>query len=217
MGERLFAFPKSVDFMCRLLDVACPKDALVLDSFAGSGTTAHAVLKLNQEDGGTRRFVLVEMMDYAETITAERVRRVMNGYGNGTEAVPGLGGSFDFYKVSNSPMFDDGGNIDPATNIAEIRRYIAYTEGLPPEVLVAVDNPVAPPFLGQHDGRGVVFHYSPETVTTLDYDLLAALAFDPVCRPRSLIVYADYCILSDTALRDARVTFKKIPRDLTRL
>jgi adenine-specific DNA-methyltransferase len=216
-GAMVFETPKPTRLLEHILTLAAGQNAIVIDSFAGSGTTAHAVLRLNAKDGGNRRFILVEMMDYAETLTAERVRRVMDGHSSGTTVVPGLGGSFDFYTVSNSPMFDEGGNIDPATDIAEVRRYIAYTEGLPPEVLVMADNPVATSFLGQHEGRGVVFHYAPETATTLDYDLLAALAFDPAHRPRSLTVYADYCILSDTALRDACVSFKKIPRDLTRL
>ncbi|MFH4263901.1 site-specific DNA-methyltransferase, partial [Acinetobacter baumannii] len=72
-----------VEFINYLLQIATQhkKDALILDSFAGSATTAHAVLKLNNEDGGNRRFILSEMMDYAETVTAERVRRVMDGYG----------------------------------------------------------------------------------------------------------------------------------------
>ncbi len=80
MGERLFAFPKSIEFMTRVLDLATDEQSIVLDSFAGSGTTAHAVLALNQRDSGTRRFILVECEDYADTLTAERVRRVINGY-----------------------------------------------------------------------------------------------------------------------------------------
>jgi adenine-specific DNA-methyltransferase len=57
-----------------------PPDSIILDSFAGSGTTAHAVLNLNKQDGGNRKFILVEMEDYSEEITAQRVKRVMNGY-----------------------------------------------------------------------------------------------------------------------------------------
>ena len=64
------------------------ENSIVLDSFAGSGTTAHAVLNLNKQDGGNRKFILIEMEDYAETITAERVKRVINGYGT-TEATKG--------------------------------------------------------------------------------------------------------------------------------
>lgn len=77
------------------------KNDLVLDSFAGSGTTAHAVLALNKEDGGNRKFILVECEDYADTITAERVRRVINGVENAKDKTlqEGLGGSFTYYTL----------------------------------------------------------------------------------------------------------------------
>ena len=91
-GKNIFDNPKPVDFLDRLLRISTNKNSIVLDSFAGSGTTAHAVLNLNAEDGGNRKFILVEMEDYAEKITAERVRRV--------------GGSFDFYEVGE-PILDD--------------------------------------------------------------------------------------------------------------
>ncbi|PZR21764.1 MAG: type III restriction endonuclease subunit M, partial [Azospira oryzae] len=83
----LFDTPKPVELLERLLEMTGKSNAIVLDSFAGSGTTAHAVLKLNAQDDGNRRFIMCEMMDYAETITAERVRRVINGYGEGDKAV----------------------------------------------------------------------------------------------------------------------------------
>ena len=95
-----FPNPKPVGTIERILQIATKKDAIVLDSFAGSGTTAHAVLRQNRADGGHRRFVLVELMDYAETITAERVRRVMAGYGDGEKAVEGTGGGFSFYELA---------------------------------------------------------------------------------------------------------------------
>ncbi|MEA4837762.1 MAG: site-specific DNA-methyltransferase [Rhodospirillaceae bacterium] len=72
--------PKTVSLIERVIEIASKKDSIVLDSFAGSGTTAHAVLNSNQRDGGERRFVLVEMEDYADNLTAERMRRVINGY-----------------------------------------------------------------------------------------------------------------------------------------
>ena len=80
IGERMFDFPKSLEFMSRIVDLMAKPDSLVLDSFAGSGTTAHAVLAANEKDGGNRRFILVECEDYADSLTAERVRRVINGY-----------------------------------------------------------------------------------------------------------------------------------------
>lgn len=72
--------PKPTSLLLRVLDIATSKDALILDSFAGSGTTGHAVLEANRRDGGSRKFILVEMEDYADRLTAERVRRVMQGY-----------------------------------------------------------------------------------------------------------------------------------------
>lgn len=79
-GVTPFNFPKPVNLIQFLVSASCPSDGIVLDSFAGSGTTAHAVLALNAEDGGTRRFILVEGEDYADNLTAERVRRVIKGY-----------------------------------------------------------------------------------------------------------------------------------------
>lgn len=79
--SKAFDFPKPSSLVEYLVSQACPRaDGIVLDSFAGSGTTAHAVEKANAADGGNRKFILVEMEDYADTLTAERVRRVINGY-----------------------------------------------------------------------------------------------------------------------------------------
>jgi len=75
-----FDYPKPVRLISRILEIATSTESLILDSFAGSGTTAHAVLSANRKDNGNRRFILVECEDYAENLTAERVRRVINGY-----------------------------------------------------------------------------------------------------------------------------------------
>ena len=79
-GSPAFDTPKPVRLVQRVLEVATEPNSIVLDSFSGSGTTAHAVLEANKVDGGNRRFILVEMEDYADRLTAERVRRVINGY-----------------------------------------------------------------------------------------------------------------------------------------
>lgn len=78
--EHDFSTPKPTRLIGRILDIAAGPEAIVLDSFAGSGTTAHAVLKANRTDGGARRFILVECEDYAQKLTAERVKRVIQGY-----------------------------------------------------------------------------------------------------------------------------------------
>lgn len=75
-----FFTPKPAKLMARILEIATDENSLILDSFAGSGTTAHAVLEANRKDGGNRRFILIECEDYADSLTAERVRRVINGY-----------------------------------------------------------------------------------------------------------------------------------------
>nr|WP_258285584.1 site-specific DNA-methyltransferase [Fibrobacter succinogenes] len=75
-----FDTPKPTRLIERILQIATDKNSIILDSFAGSGTTAHAVLNMNKQDGGNRKFILVEMEDYADSITAERVRRVIKGY-----------------------------------------------------------------------------------------------------------------------------------------
>ena len=98
-NTRTFDYPKSPHFLSDLISIAgVGSDDIVLDSFAGSGTTAHAVLALNKEDGGNRKFILVECEDYADTITAERVRRVINGVENTKDKTlkEGFGGSFTY-------------------------------------------------------------------------------------------------------------------------
>jgi adenine-specific DNA-methyltransferase len=79
-GEELFITPKPEALVSRVLELATNEHSIVLDSFAGSGTTAHAVLTANKKDGGDRKFILVETEDYADQLTAERVRRVIKGY-----------------------------------------------------------------------------------------------------------------------------------------
>jgi adenine-specific DNA-methyltransferase len=102
-GSSRFDTPKPTRLIERILQIATDPDSIILDSFAGSGTTAHAVLNLNQQDGGNRKFILVEMEDYAESITAERVRRVMEGYAD----VEGTGGNFSFYELGEPLLLDN--------------------------------------------------------------------------------------------------------------
>ena len=97
-----FNNPKPTRLIANLIEIAegvsRKNDTIILDSFAGSGTTAHAVLSLNKEDGGNRKFILIECEDYADTITAERVRRVISGVPDARDAAlqEGLGGSFTY-------------------------------------------------------------------------------------------------------------------------
>ena len=126
--KKVFDFPKPHSLIEYLISFLGNPNALILDSFAGSGTTAHAVLNLNKQDGGHRRFILVEMCDYAETITAERVRRVINGYGEGNKTVAGTGGSFAFYELGDTIYNPQTGLLNDHADTEQIRRYIWYSE-----------------------------------------------------------------------------------------
>ena len=99
-----FDTPKPTGLIDRILQIACGPNDMILDSFAGSGATAHAVLDLNKKDGGNRKFILVECMDYADDLTAERVRRVINGVENATDESlqDGLGGTFAYCTLGDS-------------------------------------------------------------------------------------------------------------------
>ncbi len=80
LGKNAFDFPKPVGLVQRLVELVDIDDAIILDSFAGSGTTGHAVLNANAKDGGNRKFILVECEEYADQLTAERIRKVISGY-----------------------------------------------------------------------------------------------------------------------------------------
>ena len=105
----VFPQPKPVELIKYLVNLLRDPDSIVLDSFAGSGTTAQAVLELNREDGGDRKFILVECEDYADTVTAERVRRVIAGVPDAKDAAlrEGLGGSFT-YCTLGAPIGVEG-------------------------------------------------------------------------------------------------------------
>jgi site-specific DNA-methyltransferase (adenine-specific)/adenine-specific DNA-methyltransferase len=125
-----FDTPKPTRLIQRILQIATDKDSLILDSFAGSGTTAHAVLKQNAEDGGNRRFILVEMDEgIARNVTAERVRRVTEGYTNSKgQAVAGLGGGFQFCTLSKEPLFTPDGQIRADVRFAQLAEFVWFVE-----------------------------------------------------------------------------------------
>lgn len=206
-----FDTPKPKRLIERVLQVAADKDAIVLDSFAGSGTTAHAVLNLNKADGGNRKFILVEMCDYAETITAERVKRVIDGYGEGTKHVDGTGGAFSFYELGEPLMVGEELNEKVATE--KIREYIYYTEVNKPLPDLGAKAAKEPYLLGVEYDTAYYFCYEKGKVVTLDRELLRSIK----TKADQYVIYADKCALSEAELRRRHITFKKIPRDITRL
>jgi adenine-specific DNA-methyltransferase len=152
-----FATPKPTRLIERILQIATDKDSLVLDSFAGSGTTAHAVLKQNAEDGGNRRFILVEMDESIATgVTAERVRRVATGYTSAKGIrVEGLGGGFQFCRLSAEPLFTPEGEIRPDVTFAQLAEFVWFAE-----TGAGFTGTADSPLLGVHEGRALYLLYN---------------------------------------------------------
>ncbi len=206
----LFSTPKPSLLIEYILRLATDSDSLILDSFAGSGTTAHAVLNMNKADGGNRKFILVEMMDYAESITAERVKRVINGYGEGKNAVEGTIGNFSFYDLGDTLLLSDG-NLNEEVGESKIREYIWYTETK--EAMTDVVAEGEPYCLGTSRDTAYYFYYKKDEITTLDYDFLSTVK----TKAAGYIIYADLCTISDEELKKWNITFKKIPRDIAKV
>ncbi len=203
-----FPNPKPVGTIQRILQIATAGDDIILDSFAGSGTTAHAVLNMNKADGGHRKFILVEMMDYADSITAERVKRVIRGYGEGKNAVEGTGGNFIFYDLGEPLLVGDC--LNEAVAPEKIREYIWFMETKQPYAPPGGGNPY---YLGKHNSTGYYFYYEPQRVTVLDYAFLSTITE----KADGTVIYADRCSISEDKLAKMGVTFKKIPRDISKL
>lgn len=204
-----FPNPKPVGTIQRILQIATEGDDIILDSFAGSGTTAHAVLNMNKADGGHRKFILVEMMDYADSITAERVKRVIHGYGGGKNAVEGTGGNFSYYELGERLLLPDG-NLNESIGTDKIRDYIWYTETKKPAVNQQNGNPY---FLGENNHTAYYFYYEPDQMCVLDYAFLSTIPE----KAENYLIYADRCALSESDLLRFGITFKKIPRDIARV
>ena len=203
-----FDFPKPIALIERILRLDSSSNMIVLDSFAGSGTTAHAVLNMNKTDGGHRKFILVEMMDYADSITAERVKRVIRGYGEGKNAVEGTGGNFSFYDLGEPLLVGDC--LNEAVAPEKIREYIWFMETKQPYAPPSGGNPY---FLGKHNSTGYYFYYEPQCVTVLDYAFLSTITE----KADGTVIYADRSSISEDKLAKMGVTFKKIPRDISKL
>ncbi|MHB8423816.1 MAG: site-specific DNA-methyltransferase [Gammaproteobacteria bacterium] len=220
-GKQLFDKPKPYELIQELTRYILGANDIVLDSFAGSGTTAHAALKQNTEDGGQRRFILVEIDEgIARNVTAERVKRVAQGYTNiKGEKVEGLGGGFQFCRLSAEPLFDANGQVRADVTFAQLAEFVWFREtgiGLPPH-----PNPLPPgerglgsPLIGVHEGRAVYLLYngilkdkSVNGGNVLTSKVLETLpAFDG---PK--VIYAAACRLGEPRLRHEGIVFKQTP------
>ena len=179
-----FAYPKPVELIEFVCNLITDKNAIVLDAFAGSGTTAHAVINLNAADGGNRRFILIEEKDYCKTITAERVKRI--------------GGDYRFYEMGEK-LFE-GGEINPAVTFEELAKFVWYSETKTP-----LTSEIKSPLLGICNGAAI---YLLEKV--LAKRALAALpTFDG-----KKIIYGTACRFNKKFLDEQGITFKRLKKFL---
>ena len=211
-GKKIFENPKDHEVIARLISYVCNKDSIVLDSFAGSGTTAHAVLHANRVDGGSRRFVLVEMeAEIAASITAERIKRVVEGYND----TPGLGGGFRFCTLGE-PLFDAEGNVSPAITYPDLAAHVFFCETGSP-IPRRADG--ATPLIGTYQGRAVYLLHSADAIgvaSTNAGNVLTASLLDRLPLPEdrfngARVVYAEGCTVPDDRLSRLGVTFKQVP------
>ncbi|WCL80801.1 site-specific DNA-methyltransferase [Saprospira sp. CCB-QB6] len=215
-GKNVFSYPKPPSLIKYIVNFLSDPDSIILDSFAGSGTTAQAVLELNKEDGGNRQFILIEMEEYAERITAERVRRVIDGYGAGAKAVAGLGGDFGFYHLGPSIFKESNPNfLNEDLEEEELRKYIFYTETGSLKGY-RERGAEAPYFMGTYEDRDYFFFYEKEESCHLTYKFLEQieLSSDEI---RGVVIYADLSLIGDEFLASGKIIFKKIPRDIARI
>ena len=216
-SAEVFITPKPTRLIERVMQIATNPGDLILDSFAGSGTTGHAVLKLNTAapDVDARRFILVEIEpSVARTITAERVRRVAQGYTNAKgESVEGLGGGFRFCELGE-PLFDENGKIRASVSFADLARHVYFSETGEPQPRESV---TISPFLGACRGVGIYLLYNgilrdkrANGGNVLTRAVLAQLPpFDG-----QKVIYCAGCLLGHDRLQAERIIVRQIPYEV---
>jgi len=210
-SSEVFITPKPSRLIQRILQLTTNPDDLVLDSFAGSGTTGQAVLAQNQKDDGNRRFILVEMeSNIAQTVTAERVKRVIEGYGN-TE---GLGGGFRYCELGET-LFDAGGQLrQEEVTFNDLARHVFFTETGSP---LPADVQGNTPLIGAYGDTAVYLLYNgimadvqPDGGNILTRTLLASLP--PHDGPK--IIYGNGCLLGRDYLQEQNIVFLQTPYEI---
>jgi len=193
-----FDSPKPPTLIKQIIKLSSGKNDLILDSFAGSGTTGHAVLDLNKEDGGNRKFILVEMEDnIAKDITAERVKRAIKKYDykNG----------FEYCELSK-PLFDEDGQIEDTCDFDQFATYIYFTE-----TQTNIDPAkVSGNFIGEHGEIEYYLIYKEKGENVLSKESLKKLKKNNIKK----VIYADKCLLDESTLEKYNIVFKQIPYEV---
>ncbi len=217
-SEDVFDTVKPTTLIRRILEIATDEDSIVLDSFAGSGTTAHAVLAQNKQDGGRRRFVLIECEDYADSLTAERVRRAARGVpSSGDEGLrEGLGGAFSYFELGGTMREEsllDAGNLPTYEALAGYIFFTATGEELRPAEMDRSRS-----LIGSTHSTDVFLVYEPdvERLKLLALDLAFAKALPPA-NGRKRVVFAPTKYLDECFLNRYEVEFCQLPFEIYRV
>lgn len=216
LGSKAFPNPKDHEILARLIRYVTSddKEAVILDSFAGSGSTGHAVLDLNRSDSGKRRFVLVEMdEDIATDITAVRLTRVIQQAPAKKASGPEAQRAGFRYCTLGEPLFDGEGDIGPTVTFSDLAAHIFFCETGSPIPKRATGKS---PFLGEHQGRAVFLLFSAGSLGVASGDnVLTATALRKLDLPDGFngtrVVYADGCTVPRDRLARAGVVFKQVP------
>ncbi|MCB9074741.1 MAG: site-specific DNA-methyltransferase [Chitinophagales bacterium] len=217
-GDNLFATPKPVELIKRIITLATNESDIVLDSFAGSGTTAHAVLALNKEDGGNRKFILVEQEDYANTITAERVRRVIKGVPTAKSELlkKGTGGTFSYFELGKTIEMESLLRGQNLPSFIEFARYLFYTAT--GEEFNEKDMDTKTGFIGESKNYDVYLFYKDD----IEWLKQNALTLDqcktlPKFKEKQRLVFAPAKYVDDYTCLEYRIDFCQLPYEIYRL
>ena len=216
-----FTTTKPVDLLTRIIRLSTGKDAIVLDSFAGTGTTAHAVLALNQEDSGNRKYILVECENYADSITAERVRRVINGVPNAKDEAlkNGLGGSFTYCTLGEEISPEKMLTGETLPEYDTLARHLVYTAtGHAPETIRKTKD--ADGCFHETDDRLYFLIYEPDLAflrspgSALNGDRAERIAKQAKRKQKTAVVFATHKFMGQKELTEMRIAFCGLPYEV---
>ena len=213
--KRPFDFPKPSELLHEILSFVADKNAIILDAFAGSAPTAQAVLALNKEDGGSRRFILIENEGFADSLTAERIRRVIKGVPKAKDEAlrKGLGGSFSFIEVGNAMHLESILKGKKLPSYQDLAGYVFYTATGEEFDLRAIKRRTG--FIGESANYDVYLLYEPD----LDYLKNTALTLDmarkmPKGSRKRRLVFAPTKYLDSIHLEENYIDFCQLPFEI---
>jgi site-specific DNA-methyltransferase (adenine-specific)/adenine-specific DNA-methyltransferase len=216
-SQDLFITPKPSSLIDRIIQIATNPGDLILDSFAGSGTTGHSVLKSNSVNLSVipRRFILAEIeKNVASEITAERVKRIATGYSNiKKERIEGLGGGFRFCELAE-PLFDENGKIRDTVSFTDLARHVYFSETGEP---LPQNTALKSPFLGVCRGAGIYLLYNgilgDKRANGGNVLTRAVLAQLPPFTGQK-VIYCAGCLLGKDRLQTERIIIRQTPYEI---